>query len=68
MPHLEVYLPGPLPFELYRRYRPTAAERDVGLGGGWIHSLAWSLEVMRRGVVVWTGDGRRIELPNPEIG
>ena len=68
LPRRDLYLPGTFALKVLRSYSSRRAHVDLGLGHGWIHSLAWSLEVRRRGVVVWTGDGRRVELPNPEIG
>lgn len=42
---------------------------DVGLGFGWVHSLAWSLEERGKEIVLRTGDGRRLEIPRPtEMG
>ncbi|MGK4005433.1 DUF6531 domain-containing protein [Sorangium sp. So ce1036] len=42
---------GPLVYSLQRAYTSSAHERDLGLGYGWSHSLAWSL-VRHRGSLV----------------
>ncbi len=52
-----VELPGPLPLSLTRQYNSHHAEVDVGLGFGWTHSLAWTLEVRARSLVIHDPDG-----------
>lgn len=60
LPAVDVALPGPLPLEIVRAYRSASAERDVGLGFGWSHSLAWELVVGRRAITVWSDQGLSI--------
>src|SRR5690606_14645001 len=63
VPALDLLLPGPLPLAVERHYSSAIAERDVGLGPGWSHSFAWSIEETRRGLVVVRGSGARFRLP-----
>jgi len=51
-PETDLPLVGPLIYHLQRGYSSTDAERDVGLGHGWSHSLEWGLELGRRRVVL----------------
>jgi YD repeat-containing protein len=48
VPVVDVSFPGPLPLVIERTYSSSARDRDVGLGFGWTHSLAWQL-LQRRG-------------------
>ncbi|KYF54382.1 hypothetical protein BE08_10200 [Sorangium cellulosum] len=57
VPALDLGLPGPLPFVIRRQYSSTARERDVGLGFGWSHSLAWMIVRSRRRVDILQDDG-----------
>ncbi|WP_437573898.1 RHS repeat-associated core domain-containing protein [Sorangium sp. So ce887] len=57
IPAVDLDLPGPLPLSIVRSYTTAASNRDVGLGFGWSHSLAWEIEVRRRAIRVWTDDG-----------
>ncbi|MGK4000189.1 DUF6531 domain-containing protein [Sorangium sp. So ce1024] len=57
-PSVDLRLPGPLPLVLLRSYSSYARERDIGLGHGWSHSLAWEVELRRRSVRLWKDDGR----------
>lgn len=68
VPALDLVLPGPMRLVIARQYSSTAIERDVGLGFGWTHSLAWEIEQRRRELVLWRGDGTREHIPNPEPG
>jgi RHS repeat-associated protein len=56
-------LPGPLHFAIYRSYDSTRRDRDVGLGHGWSHSLAWQVDVGRRRMHITNGLGHTWELP-----
>lgn len=56
-PVVDVSLGGPLPLTIERAYRSAAADRDVGLGFGWSHSLSWEIEVRRRTLRVHTDQG-----------
>ncbi|XXX76340.1 RHS repeat-associated core domain-containing protein [Sorangium sp. So ce134] len=68
IPELDLVLPGPLPLFLERFYSTSALERDVGLGYGWTHSLAWEIEVRRRTLVVHLPDGTSVTTDLPELG
>ncbi|MEZ4442669.1 MAG: RHS repeat-associated core domain-containing protein [Polyangiaceae bacterium] len=68
IPKLELMLRGPLPLAIQRSYASTNLERDVGLGLGWSHSLAWEVREQRRRVVLWTDDGAPFSFPAMEIG
>lgn len=61
-PVTDLALPGPLPFRFTRWYSSALARRDVGMGHGWSHSLAWQLEVRRDHVVLCTADARAFDL------
>ncbi|MEZ4296113.1 MAG: RHS repeat-associated core domain-containing protein [Polyangiaceae bacterium] len=50
IPETDLPLVGPLVVSLQRAYSSFATHRDVGLGWGWSHSLAWVL-VERRGTL-----------------
>ncbi len=52
IPQTDLPLVGPLVFALKRGYSSFAHERDIGLGFGWSHSLAWSIELRRRSLVI----------------
>ncbi len=52
LPQVDMVLTGPLVFTIERSYSSFARARDVGLGFGWSHSLAWSIEVRRRSIEV----------------
>ncbi len=39
------------------------AERDVGLGHGWTHSLGWRVTITRRATRVWTDEGISVDFP-----
>jgi RHS repeat-associated protein len=67
-PAVDVHLPGPIVLTLSRSYSSAMAERDVGLGFGWSHSLAWELEVSSSAVTVSTGDGRAVTMDKPAEG
>ena len=64
-PELDVFLPGLFPLQIERFYRSASADRDVGMGHGWSHTLAWWIEITRRGVRVHTNDGRSVEMQKP---
>ncbi len=63
VPALDLSLPGPIPFEFSRAYSSSAHDRDLGLGHGWNHSFGWRIEVLRRAVLVTSGEGRTVEFP-----
>jgi RHS repeat-associated protein len=66
MPVVDLDLPGPMPLILARQYSTTSRERDVGLGYGWTHTLAWEIEVRRTRVIVWTEDGLDVSFGSVE--
>ncbi|WP_433936252.1 DUF6531 domain-containing protein [Sorangium cellulosum] len=53
----------PLVFAMERAYSSSAHERDVGLGRGWSHSLAWSLVRHRRSLEVHAPFGDPVRHP-----
>lgn len=61
-------LVGPFVFPLQRAYSSFACERDVGLGPGWSHSLAWSIELRRRTMVIRPAFGEPVITELPAIG
>lgn len=64
----DLVLPGPIPLVFARSYSSTARARDVGLGHGWTHSLAWEVEVHRDRVTLWKADGRREVFDSLPVG
>ena len=68
IPAIDLRLPGPLPLIIERTYRSTAIARDAGLGFGWSHSLSWEIEILRRGIRVWTDAGTKVEFDTPALG
>ncbi|WP_433928187.1 RHS repeat-associated core domain-containing protein [Sorangium cellulosum] len=67
LPQSDLYLPGPTDLDLVRVYNSNAAARDVGLGHGWAHALAWSVEVHRKRATVWQPDGKPVEFELPDV-
>jgi YD repeat-containing protein len=65
VPAVDLIVGGPNLFAIERRYDSAAIRRDVGLGPGWTHSLAWEIEVRRRTLRLSMGDGAQIEFPRP---
>lgn len=63
VPQQDVHLPGPMSFAFIRQYSSLARDRDVGLGFGWSHSLAYAAHVRRRSIVVLTPEGKSIRFP-----
>ncbi|MGK3994430.1 RHS repeat-associated core domain-containing protein [Sorangium sp. So ce1024] len=45
---VDLALPGPIPLVVERSYSSETCDVDLGLGFGWSHSLAWSVEERRR--------------------
>ncbi|WP_437878420.1 RHS repeat-associated core domain-containing protein [Sorangium sp. So ce513] len=68
LPAIDLGLPGPLPLAIERHYSSAARERDVGLGFGWSHSLAWEIEQRRRTVRLWNPEGTFSEGALPAVG
>ncbi|WP_437957717.1 RHS repeat-associated core domain-containing protein [Sorangium sp. So ce119] len=63
IPETDLSLPGFFNLEITRSYSSARRDEDVGLGFGWRHSLAWTLEETRRGLVLRAGDGGVENLP-----
>ncbi|WP_437754826.1 RHS repeat-associated core domain-containing protein [Sorangium sp. So ce1389] len=57
VPAVDVSFPGPLPLVIERTYSSSARDRDVGLGFGWTHSLAWQLLLRRGSLRIISFDG-----------
>ena len=68
IPKTDLFLPGAFDLKLLRTYSTARKAVSVGIGRGWTHSLAWSLEEHRNKLVVRGGDGRRTELPSVAVG
>jgi RHS repeat-associated protein len=49
-------------------YSSTAADRDVGLGFGWVHPWRWEIEQRRRELVLWSDDGTSTSFPAIDVG
>jgi RHS repeat-associated protein len=64
---VDLVLRGPLPFAIQRNYNSASRERDVGLGFGWTHSLAWEIEFGRT-ARIWKDDGNPCRFTPPEDG
>ncbi|XXX77649.1 RHS repeat-associated core domain-containing protein [Sorangium sp. So ce134] len=67
-PHTDLEIFGPLGLRVMRSYSSAARGRDVGVGFGWTHSLAWSIEVQRRTLRLWTDAGVALEFETFEDG
>ncbi|WP_437598899.1 RHS repeat domain-containing protein [Sorangium sp. So ce590] len=57
VPAVDVSFPGPLPLVIERTYSSSARDRDVGIGFGWTHSLAWQLLLRRGSLRILSFDG-----------
>ncbi|EYF04960.1 RHS repeat-associated core domain-containing protein [Chondromyces apiculatus] len=68
LPRTDLVLTGPLLFELRRSYSSFSRERDIGLGAGWTHSLAWEIELRRRTLVVHAPGGAPSTHDIPLVG
>jgi YD repeat-containing protein len=66
VPKTDLFLPGTFDLNFLRSYSSTHRGVDVGIGFGWTHSLAWTVEEHERDLVVRAGDGRVVELPSPQ--
>ena len=61
-------LPGAIALMWERRYSSHAADRDVGLGFGWVHSFGWGIALGRHGLVVHTTAGDDASFPPLAVG
>lgn len=68
LPSVDLELAGPLALVLTRTYSSAARERDVGLGFGWAFTLGWTIEVRRRTIDVWNGNGTAVTFDHLEPG
>ncbi|MCU0683368.1 MAG: DUF6531 domain-containing protein [Polyangiaceae bacterium] len=59
---------GPLGLRFVRRYSSAARAHNVGLGFGWTHSLAWSIEVRRNLISMRTATGGVVTFHPLEVG
>ena len=66
-PEADLWLPGLIPIEFLRSYRSSDDPRDIGMGFGWSHSFAWSIEEHRRHCVVTTDDSTRVLMDKPDV-
>ena len=66
VPKTDLFLPGTFNLQLLRSYSSSNREVDIGMGFGWVHSLAWRLEDEGRFFTLRTGDGQRKEIPKLE--
>jgi RHS repeat-associated protein len=64
----DLFLPGALPLRWHRTYSSAMRDRDVGMGYGWSHTYGVELEVVRKRVTVWNGDGTLDEFELPDVG
>ena len=62
-PETDLFLPGWFNLEIIRSYSSARNLVEVGLGFGWTHSLAWSLEERRHEFLLRTGNGATETLP-----
>ncbi|MGK3982502.1 RHS repeat-associated core domain-containing protein [Sorangium sp. So ce136] len=65
---VDLALPGPIPLVVERSYSSETCDVDLGLGFGWSHSLAWSIEERRRTLRVLEPNAAptTAEVPEPE--
>ncbi len=68
IPQRDFYLPGFFNLELIREYSSFGVHRDIGLGWGWTHSLAWELRIRHREIRVMRPTGGHVAFPFLEIG
>jgi hypothetical protein len=68
VPSIDLALPGTIPLHIERSYSSSQAEEDVGLGFGWIHSLAWTIEEARRSLRVIEPSANPTKAPRPDMG
>src|SRR6185437_315306 len=62
-PKTDLWLPGRFTLDFRRSYSSAHRDVDLGMGFGWTHSLAWTLEENGPLGHLMTGDGRRVEFP-----
>lgn len=68
LPQLDLALPGPMPLLFRRTYSSQFRLRDLGLGPGWTHTLAWRLERRGEAIRVWCPAGVWVEMAAPSKG
>ena len=67
-PIVDLHVAGPLPLRIARLYSSACRRRNVGMGFGWSHSLAWEIEERRTALVVHHANGTRIVVAKLEVG
>ncbi|WP_437338355.1 RHS repeat-associated core domain-containing protein [Sorangium sp. So ce394] len=68
IPAVDLALHGRIPLFIERSYSTARVDRDIGLGYGWSHSLAWEIELRQRTLLIWKPDGTFIRLDIPPTG
>ncbi|WP_437735244.1 RHS repeat-associated core domain-containing protein [Sorangium sp. So ce1335] len=66
LPSTDLDLPGVFRLLFKRQYSSAQRARDAGLGPGWGHSFAWSLEEKRGSVVVRACFGAEVRFDRPD--
>lgn len=65
----DLFLTGFFHLDWRRKYSNKLRRRDIGMGFGWVHALAWELHEEQSSLVLFTGMGTRVEFPKvPEEG
>ncbi|WP_437873244.1 DUF6531 domain-containing protein [Sorangium sp. So ce363] len=65
---VDLALPGPIPLFIERSYSSETRDVDLGLGFGWSHSLAWTIEERRRTLRVLEPNAAPTTAAVPEPG
>lgn len=68
VPVVDLALPGPLQFAIERSYSTASVDTDVGLGPGFSHSLAFSIEERRRTLRVNQPSAAPTRVGRPKMG
>ncbi len=68
IPNIDLFIPGPLKFELLRQYNTAGRKRDVGLGYGWTYSYGARIEVGRTELTLWNASNDPSTIPLPAVG
>ncbi|KYF64244.1 hypothetical protein BE11_01645 [Sorangium cellulosum] len=66
LPNVDLDLPGVFRLLFKRQYASSQRGRDVGMGPGWGHSFAWSLEEKRGAVLVRSCFGAEVRFDRPD--
>ncbi|WP_437335409.1 RHS repeat-associated core domain-containing protein [Sorangium sp. So ce394] len=65
---VDLALPGTIPLIITRSYSSSLAHEDLGLGFGWTHALAWTIDERRRSILVIEPGANPTETPRPAEG